>query len=177
MENFDQAPTSGAEDAGDGTARPIDSREGFRQALVESLEQCSRDSVGQLWLCDPDFTEWPLGEVFMVDALSRWINSRRRLTLVAASYDHLAARCPRWVAWRRQWSHVVQCLKVIEEQSALVPALVYGPPSLALRMHDLDRRPRGRLYRSTADIKACGELVDAISQRAEEGFPVTTLGL
>jgi hypothetical protein len=158
-------------------ALTIDTREGFRHALLESLDQCGRDGIAHLWLCDPDFSEWPLGQPAVVDALTRWASSRRRLTLVAGSYDHLATRCPRWLAWRRQWSHIVQCLKVLEEHASQVPMLVYGPPSVALRMQDLTRHPRGRRYRSVADIAACGELVDAISQRAEESFPATTLGL
>jgi signal transduction histidine kinase len=68
-------------------------------------------------------------------------------------------------------------LQVLEEHASQVPMLVYGPPSVALRMQDLTRHPRGRRYRSVSDIAACGELVDAISQRAEESFPATTLGL
>jgi hypothetical protein len=159
------------------TAQVIDTREGFRQALLESLDQCGRDGIAHLWLCDPDFSEWPLGQPAVVESLTRWASSRRRLTLVAGRYDHLATRCPRWVAWRRQWSHIVQCLQVLEEHALQVPSLLYGSPSVALRMHDLDRHPRGRRYRSVADIVSCGELVDAISQRAEESFPSTTLGL
>jgi len=145
-------------------AEAIDTREGFRQALLESLDQCGRDGIAHLWLCDPDFSEWPLGQPAVVESLTRWATSRRRLTLVAGRYDHLATRCPRWLAWRRQWSHIVQCLQVLEEHASL-------------RMQDLTRHPRGRRYRSVSDIAACGELVDAISQRAEESFPVTTLGL
>lgn len=171
------------EDTGQGpdestdTAETIDTREGFRQALLESLDQCGRDGIAHLWLCDPDFSEWPLGQPAVVESLTRWATSRRRLTLVAGRYDQLATRCPRWVAWRRQWSHIVQCLQVLEEHASQVPMLVYGPPSVALRMQDLTRHPRGRRYRSVSDIAACGELVDAISQRAEESFPATTLGL
>jgi hypothetical protein len=158
-------------------AQPIDGRAAFRAALLVALDDCAQADVPEIWLCDPDFVEWPLGQAEVVTALSRWVTPRRRLTLVAGSYEHLAQRCPRWVAWRRQWGHAVHCLQVREEAAAQMPTLLYGPPAVALRMQRMERVLRGRLYRDADDLAPLADLVDALTQRTHEAFPVTTLGL
>ncbi|WP_428422962.1 hypothetical protein [Methylibium sp.] len=173
-----QAPETAATDpaqAGAGT-QVIDTREGFSEALLAALEACAEAGVKQLWLCDPDFARWPLGQPAVIEALIRWANSRRRLTLLAADYGGFAQRFPRWVAWRRQWSHIVQCLAVHEELADKLPTLLFAPELVAVRLHDGERY-RGRVYREQADLVQCRELIEALSQRADESFPVTTLGL
>jgi hypothetical protein len=160
-----------------GMAQGIDGRLEFNAALLVALDDCARAEVPHLWLSDPDFSAWPLGSVEVVTALTRWIGPRRRLTLIAGDWEHLALRCPRWVAWRRRWSHSVQCLQVREEEAQQVPALLYGPPVVALRLHSTRPRVAGRLMRRAEDFGPLGELIDALTQRTQEGFPVTTLGL
>ncbi len=155
----------------------IGSRADFRAALLAALDDCARAAVPEVWLCDPDFSAWPLGQIELIDALGRWIAPRRRLTLVAGSYEHLARDCPRWVAWRRQWGHAVRCLQVREEQAAQLPTLLYGPPVVALRMQRMEGHPRGRLTREADDLAPLADLVDALTQQSHEAFPVTTLGL
>lgn len=155
----------------------IDSREGFHAALLAALDDCARSAVPELWLCDPDFSAWPLGRSDVVAALGHWIAPRRRLTLVAGSYEVLSREAPRWVAWRRQWSHAVRCLEVREEQAAQLPTLLYAPSVVALRMQRMERAPRGRLMREAEDLAPLAELVDALAQQSHESFPVTKLGL
>lgn len=160
-----------------GTAQGIDGRLEFNAALLVALDDCARAELPQLWLCDPDFSAWPLGSIEVITALSRWIAPRRRLTLIAGDWEHLALHCPRWVAWRRRWSHAVQCLQVREEEAQQVPGLLYGPPVVALRLQSSRPRVIGRLMRGGDDLGPLGDLVDALTQRAHEGFPATTLGL
>lgn len=160
-----------------GTPLGIDGRLDFNAALLVALDDCARAEVPHLWLCDPDFSAWPLGSIETVTALSRWIGPRRRLTLVAGDWDHLASHCPRWVAWRRRWAHAVQCLQVREEEALQVPALLYGPPVVALRLQSTRPRIVGRRIRAPEDFGPLGDLVDALVQRAHDSFPVTTLGL
>lgn len=160
---------------GDSTA--IDGREAFRAALIATLDQAVQQGVRRIWLCDPDFAAWPLGQSDCVDALSRWVAGADRLTVIAASFSHVAAHCPRWVAWRRRWSHKVDCRQLREGEPLVLPSMLYAPPLVALRMLDLTRYTRGRLLHGEADLAACGELTDAILQHSEEGFPLTTIGL
>ncbi|WP_295636645.1 hypothetical protein [uncultured Methylibium sp.] len=155
---------------------PIEGRKDFQREVLAALEDGAAAGVPQLWMADLDFDAWPLGQPAVVDALARWASSRRRLTLLAADYALFPQRFPRWIAWRQQWSHVVQCLVVQEEFVAQLPCLLFVPDRVAVRLFDRERH-RGRVLREPADLLRCRELVDALSQRSEEGFPVTTLGL
>lgn len=165
----------GAADAAAGGA--FEGRAGLERALIAALDEAARQpGPTQLWLADGDFTAWPLGQPKVVEAFARWARSRNRLVLLAAGYAGFAERVPRWMAWRRQWSHIVQCLAVHEELAASVPSLFYAPRLLALRLHDRERC-RGRVERTPLELTRYGELFDALTQRASESLPVTTLGL
>lgn len=161
-----------------GPAAPeaIDSRAAHGAALRALLREAAQAGTPELYLCDRDFAAWPLGERDVVEAFAAWVGARRRLTLLAADFGPLALRAPRWHAWRRQWSHVVQCLAVHEELAGRVPSLVFAPGLAALRLYDTERW-RGRVHREPAELVACRECCDALMQRAEESLPVTTLGL
>ncbi len=159
-----------------GAATPIEGRQDFQRELLAALEHCAAEGVAQLWFADLDFDDWPLGQPAVVDALARWAGARRRLTLLAAGYARVPQRFPRWIAWRQQWSHVVQCRVVQEEFVAQLPCLLLAPDRVAVRLFDRERY-RGRVLREPVDLLRCRELIDALWQRSEEGFPVTTLGL
>ncbi len=154
----------------------IASRDDFHRALRAGLQCAAEAGSAALWFSDADFADWPLGAPATVEALTRWVGARRRLTLLAADYGVLAQRHPRWHAWRRRWSHAVECLVAPEELAASVPTLLYVPQVLAVRLHDRVRS-RGRVLRGEADLAACGDALDALSQRSTAGLPVTTLGL
>ena len=157
-------------------ATPVEGRAEFPAALLATLDECAQAGVQQLWWCDADFSDWPLGQPAVIEALTRWIDSKRQLTLIAARYDRFTAHFPRWVTWRRQWSHVVRCLAVHEELAGQVPSLALASGLVGVQLHDPERL-RGRLYREASDLRRCKDLVDALSQRTSESFPVTTLGL
>lgn len=170
-------PDAQAQDAPRGDAADaIDSRAAHAAALRALVEEAARAGSAELWMCDRDFADWPLGERTFVAALETWVNSRRRLTLLAADFGVLALRAPRWHAWRRNWSHAVQCLQVHEELAGRVPSLLFVPGLATLRLYDAER-VRGRVHREPAELVACREAFDALMQRAEESLPVTTLGL
>ena len=123
----------------------IDSRAAHAAALRTLVEEAARAGSAELWMCDRDFADWPLGERAFVAALEAWVDSRRRLTLLAADFGVLALRAPRWHAWRRTWSHAVQCLQVHEELAGRVPSLLFVPGLAALRLYDAER-VRGRVH-------------------------------
>lgn len=159
------------------SAEAIASRADFERALLAVLDTAAGDAAAApLWWCDPDFSTWPLGQPAVIEALARWARSHRRLTLLAADYRPLAQAAPRWHAWRRQWSHVVQCLRVHEEAAAGLPSLVLAPRRVAVRLHDREHH-RGRVHRTPLELNRYAEWLDALSQRAEDGLPATTLGL
>ena len=87
----------------------ITSRGEFHAALRAALADAANHGARELWLCDNDFADWPIGERAVVESFAQWAASSRRLTLVARHFDDVARRHARWVEWRRTWSHIVTC--------------------------------------------------------------------
>lgn len=144
----------------------------FRQALAHVAEHGCRE----LYLCDRDFADWPLGDRESVDLFTRWAMSHRKLIVVAAQFDTFLRQHPRWVTWRRTWSHIVSCRQVAEEDAAAIPSMMIAPGVLSLRVHD-PIHFRGRLsFTRPEEVRDWDEL-DAFLQRSAESFPVTQLGI
>jgi hypothetical protein len=154
----------------------IASRSEFHAALRSALAEAATAGCRELWLCDNDFADWPLGERQFVDSLSQWAGSHRRLTLLARSFDEVARRHARWNEWRRQWSHIVECRSNTEIESGQMPSVLLASDLLSVNLVD-PVRYRGRLSHDAADNVRCRELIDAVLQRSEEAYPVTTTGL
>ena len=154
----------------------ITSRAEFHAALRQAFEALASAGSREVWLCDEDFADWPLGERATVDLLTQWAASSRKLTLIARSFDEVARRHPRWVAWRRNWSHIVSCRINTELASGEFPTLLLGVGTVSVRLSDTVRH-RGRLSRAQPDEVRCKEQIDAILQRSEAAFPATTTGL
>ena len=154
----------------------IISRGEFQAALRVAFGEAASAGSRQLWLCDEDFADWPLGEKAVVDDLSRWAASSRRITLIARSFDELARRHPRFVTWRRDWAHIVSCRANTEVGTGEVPSLMIASGSSSVRLSDPVHH-RGRWSREPADELRCKEQIDAILQRSVESFPASTTGL
>jgi len=148
-------------------------QEAFRRAFAEAAQLGCRE----LWLCDVDYADWPLSERAVIDSLSQWAYSHRKLTMLAAGFDEIVRRHARWVDWRRQWSHVVECRSLDDEiESSQVPTLLLAPGVLTLRVFDTIHH-RGSISHDPADAIRCRELVDGLLEKSSEAFPATTLGL
>lgn len=156
----------------------IDGRSSFHAALRQALGEVAARGCRELWLCAADYADWPIGERSNVALFEQWAYSHRRLVMLACHYDEVARRHPRWVAWRRQWSHIVDCRELPPEiEPAQCPGLLIAPGVCTLRLFDA-LRYRGKLSWGD-DLSARDALAtaDALLQRSEPGFPVTTLGL
>lgn len=154
----------------------IAGRTGFQAAVRSTLAQAAAEGWHELWLCDPDFASWPLGEAGVVESFICWAGPQRRLNVFASHYDELARRHPRWVQWRRQWAHVVTCRALPEHPTGDVPVMLHAPGHVTVRLLD-PLRYRGTVSRVAADGLQAGEIFDAISQRSVDAFSATTLGL
>lgn len=154
----------------------FESRSEFQQALRDAFAEVARQGGRELWLCDRDFVDWPLGERAVVESLTQWAYAHRKLVVLAASFDEVARRHVRWLEWRVHWSHIVECRSVHEDEAAHMPSLLFAPDCIGVRRLD-EQLHRGRVYRDGADLARCRELIDAVAQRSTEAFPVTTLGL
>ena len=154
----------------------IDGRRAFEDAVRDAFAEAAAQGWRELYLCDPDFAHWPLGESAVVDSLTQWMGGNRRLTLIALHYDELPRRHPRWVRWRALWAHAVDCRAATEIAIDDMPALLLAPGALTVQLDD-PLRFRGRITRDPADAVLAREMIDAILQHSVEALPVTTLGL
>ncbi|MEO7337098.1 MAG: hypothetical protein ABIV63_11005 [Caldimonas sp.] len=158
------------------TRQVLETRTEFQDAIRTSLALAALIGAREIWLSDADFSAWPLGERSVVENLDRWAGPHRRMTLFAHSFDEVARRHGRWTAWRRQWSHVVECRTASDIEAARFPTICLVTEAVSVRLADTVRH-RGMLSRETIDAVECREAIDAVLQRSVEAFPATTLGL
>ena len=148
----------------------------FQDALRAAFAEIARNGSREMWICDEDFSDWPLNDGEVIDALTQWALPHRKLTVIARHYDEVTRKHPRWVEWRRTWSHVVECRAQEEIESGELPTLLLAPSLVCVRLFDRIHF-RGSVSRDAGDILRNRELVDAVSQRSVESFPGSILGL
>jgi hypothetical protein len=149
----------------------------FAQALRDAMAFASGHATRRVCWCDEDFAAWPLGEPDWVAQLTRWARtSGRELVMIARDWSVVERRHPRFAAWRRDWSHVIQCMVPDETRTAALPTLWIDADDQALRVFDLEHL-RGRIGFDRIDRQRAREDFDAILQRASPGFAALTLGL
>lgn len=158
------------------THRLITTRGEFHAALREAFSEIASAGCREMWMCDEDFADWPLGEPEIIDSLTRWAMPHRKLTLVARHYDELVRRCPRFVTWRTQYSHVIDARAQEELEAGQMPTILLAPGVVCVRLVDRVNY-RGALSRDAGDAIRYRELIDAAMQRSVESFPASILGL
>jgi hypothetical protein len=154
----------------------INGRVAFNSSLKSAFSEMADRGVREVWLCDENFVSWPLGERAVVESLNQWVQSNRRLTLVARSFLEFSRHHPRWVTWRRQWSHVVSCHTPLEPEHCDLPCVLLAPGALNVVLLD-PAHFRGYTSRETGTELCYRGKVDAILQHCAAAFPVTTAGL
>ena len=154
----------------------IASRSEFHVALRDAFAEAASVGCRELFLCDSNFADWPLGERAVIEHLAQWVASHRRLTLLAEDFSELSRRHPRWVEWRQTWSHVVRCRTNTELEAGQMPTLLLAPGLLSVRLSD-PIHYRGQRSHEAAEGLRCRELFDAVLQRSEEAFPASTTGI
>jgi hypothetical protein len=155
---------------------PITSRAEFVDAIRASFAIAAHEGAPEILLVDADFVDWPLNDRSVIESLAGWVDSRRSLLVFGHSFDELARRHPRFVEWRRQWTHAVRCRNDPELEAAQLPTLLLVPGVTCVRLADRVHH-RGTASNRPVDMAECQEAVDALLQRSVEAFPVTTLGL
>lgn len=180
----DGAPRPAAA-AASATSRPsaadeapvIDSRAGFHAALRWGVERAVARGARRLTWVDPDFASWPLDDATLLDALAGWLRRPdRQLMLLAATFDEVPRRHPRFVAWRRPWVHVVHGWQAPEDMGAAVPTLLHDDGPVLVRLID-PTHWRGRAALDAREARLVRDEVDALLQRSERSFAANQLGL
>lgn len=158
------------------THRMLSSRSEFHEALRAAFDRVAAAGCREIWLCDTDFADWPLGEIAVVDSLTRWAMAHRKLVVLAQHYDEIVRKHPRWVNFRRQWSHVVECRALEEVEPGAMPSMFLAPGVVTVRLFDPEHY-RASVSTEAADAVRAKEALDVVLQRSNEAFPATTLGL
>jgi hypothetical protein len=143
----------------------------WRGLLLQSLQEGARE----LWCSDVDFADWPLNEPALIEALVQWARPQRRLHLLAQHYDEMPRRHPRFVRWRRDFSHVVEAWRAEDLDPGQHPCLLVAAHR-SIELLDSGHW-RARASEEAADAQRARERLDAILQRSAPGFAATTLGL
>ena len=156
--------------------RIITSRTEFHDALRQSFELVANEGCREVFIADPTFADWPLGERAVIESLTRWAYAHRKLTVLAQNFDDFTRRHPRWVEWRRQWAHVVECRALADDDAGKLTGLFLAPGLVTLRVLDAEHY-RASLSFDPADAIRVRDNLDALLQRSEEAFPATNLGL
>jgi len=154
-------------------------RAAFRDVLVEGMACAARAGSRTLWLCDPDFAAWPLGERRLIEALDAWSLSTRsspvaQLRLLGQSYGDMRLRHGRFVAWRSMWAHRVQVRVPASDVEAL-PSVLWTPEWVLQRV-DAERDTVVATCES-AERTRVSEMLHGWWQTARPAFPDTPLGL
>lgn len=156
---------------------PITSKAEFGAAVLWALQASVAANARRLVWVDPDFADWPLDEPALHDMLTGWLRlPGRRLVLLASDFGGVPRQHPRFVAWRRPWSHAVEAWTPSDGVAGDLPTLVVDDGAITLQVFDTQRW-RGKLAVDTRAARLWRDQVDAVLQRCEAAFPVNTLGL
>jgi hypothetical protein len=148
-----------------------------------AFAQLVRDAVacaaGQGWpemvWSDPTFEDWPLRERVVVQSLQDWARGGRRLVLIARNYDAVRLFHPRFVNWRVQWDHIVECRVCKSVDASEFPSAILGP-HWSMRRLDLVRNTGMAGYEPQCRVQL-KEALDECRRQSGPGFPATILGL
>jgi hypothetical protein len=147
----------------------------FQQLVRDALARAAAEGWREIILSDATFEDWPLGELAVAQSLQAWSTAGRRCTLLARSYDVLAVRHPRFVTWRRTWSHLIEARACTSADPLDLPSALWSPEWMLQRVDPVrcsgisssEPQRRLRLRESLNDWLA----------RSAPAFPATTLGL
>lgn len=155
----------------------IDSRAGFSAAVRWGLERAHARAARRIVCVDPDFDDWPLDDPALIETLARFVSlPQRQLVLLATRFDQVPRRHPRFVQWRRHWSHAVVAFSPTEELDAALPTLLLDDGPLVVRLIDRNHW-RGRASEDAREARLLRDEIDVVLQRSGPAFAVTELGL
>lgn len=153
----------------------IDGVDAWRDALRHAAGRAAADGR-TLWLVDPDFDGWPLDDAAWLDALTPYARQPgRRIHLLAARYDRLRRACPRFVAWRRTWGHVIDARSPADD-GPLLPSAVLVDLSWGAWLLDAENRV-GKWSDTRRELHRLHESFLGRWERATPDFAQSVLGL
>lgn len=158
-------------------APAIDTRASFAAAVCWGLQTAIAQGARRIVCVDPDFALWPWDDPAVLGALGAWLRlPQRRLELLARRYDEVPRRFPRFTAWRRDRVHAIAAWQPPEDLRLDLPTLLVSDGSVSVHLVD-SVQVRGRAELDARRACIWREQIDAVLQRSEAAFAVSTLGL
>lgn len=150
-------------------------RTGFAELIRQALSVAALQGWREMIWCDPDFADWPLGERAVAQSLHDWAKAGRQLTMLAGNYQEVKQRHLRFVTWRRNWSHLVECRAIATPPVGELPSALWSPGWVFERTD----RPRclGTAGSDVGSRVALKERLNAFRLKSAPSFPATILGL
>lgn len=150
-------------------------QDAFAGLVRLALKRAATDGWPEIILSDASFEGWPLGETSIVHALQAWAKPGRRMVLLAGRFDLLVRQQPRFVAWRKAWSHLV-------DGRRCPPSALQGLPSAIWSRHWFLLRTdaevgAGQYGADRVRLQALHEALQSKLNVSGTGFAPTTLGL
>lgn len=143
----------------------------IRLAFVAAAAQGWREII----ICDSTYEDWPLGERAVAQSLHDWARSGRKLTMLAKNYNEVMRRHARFVTWRSNWSHIIECRANTAISPSDMPSALWSPAWVFQRL-DLTRSS-GYSGEEAARRVALKERLDECLKLSSPAFASTTLGL
>jgi len=153
----------------------LEGRRRFESVLRQAFGVAAREGWPSLYLSDPDFRDWPLGERAVIEALDAWAGRGRQLWILAHDYAPLRLAHPRLVAWRTRWSHIVDARICSPGRAGELPSALMGPHWTLQRID-----PQGAIFIASTQARRrvlLKERWDACWDQGQSSFAATTLGL
>ncbi|MDQ2779881.1 MAG: hypothetical protein M3Y32_10030 [Pseudomonadota bacterium] len=155
----------------------IHSRADFSTALLWGFAAAIAEGARRIVCADPDFEQWPLDDLQLIERLTAWLRlPQRRLVLLAADFEILPRRCPRFNTWRHDWVHAVEALQPPAELRAGLPSVLWSDRGISVQLID-KVHGRGRASDDGRHAQQWRDQLDAFLQRSEPAFAPRVLGL
>jgi len=153
----------------------FDGRESFRTVIRHALQSAALEGWSEIILSDATFEDWPLAERVVVDRLSSWSRTGRRMVLVAHDWGHVSRHFARLVNWRRQWAHILDCRRCANLDPTEFPSAIW---SAGWMMQRLDLENCRGVYGGDPQRRlSVHEALREVLRQSSPGFPSHTLGL
>ena len=156
-------------------SRRFEGREEFRQLVRDALACAAREGWHELVLSDAYFDEWPLGERAVADSLQAWAKGGRKFVILAKNYDEMVRKHPRFVMWRRVWSHIIEARACPDADPLGLPSMLWSP-AWVLERRD-PQRSNGYCGVEPERRLAAHEALQEWLRKSTPAFPATNLGL
>lgn len=167
------ATASGSSDS----APPIGSRAEFEAAVRWGVRAAIARDARRLSMLDADFAFWPLDDTALLAELTQWLHRpQRKLVLLARDYEELPRTHPRFIGWRRDWTHAIEAWALPADVQLELPTLLLDDGPVSVHLIDAVHW-RGRASVDARAAHLWRENVDALLQRSESALPGHHLGL